>query len=197
MLLDEPTNHLDLEMRQALAVALQDYAGAVVLVSHDRHLLRTVADVLHIVHAGRVLPFDGDLEDYAQWLADADGVTSAATETTSEAGAASVAGEPSDQREAETADARKQRKREDAERRNRLSPLKAQVARCEQELERLAQETADVQSRLAAPDLYSDDARDRLRQLLQKQAELARATQQTEAAWLEVSEQLEAAMKVE
>ena len=197
LLLDEPTNHLDLEMRQALAVALQDYAGAVVLVSHDRHLLRTVADVLHIVHAGRVLPFDGDLEDYAQWLADADGVTSAATETTSEAGAASVAGEPSDQREAETADARKQRKREDAERRNRLSPLKAQVARCEQELERLAQETADVQSRLAAPDLYSDDARDRLRQLLQKQAELARATQQTEAAWLEVSEQLEAAMKVE
>jgi ATP-binding cassette, subfamily F, member 3 len=64
-------------------------------------------------------------------------------------------------------------------------------------LERLAQETADVQSRLAAPDLYSNDARDTLRQLLQKQADLARATQQTEAAWLEASEQLEAAMRVE
>jgi ATP-binding cassette, subfamily F, member 3 len=183
LLLDEPTNHLDLEMRQALSVALQDYEGAVVLVSHDRHLLRTVADVLHIVHGGRLLPFDGDLEDYAQWLADADPAIAATSETPSETRA--------------SADARKQRKREDAERRNRLSPLKAQVTKCEQELERLAQETADVQSRLAAPDLYSNDARDTLRQLLQKQADLARATQQTEAAWLEASEQLEAAMRVE
>ena len=69
LLLDEPTNHLDLEMRQALAVALQDYAGAVVVVSHDRHLLRTVADEFYVVHDGRVQPFEGDLEDYAQWLA--------------------------------------------------------------------------------------------------------------------------------
>ena len=193
LLLDEPTNHLDLEMRQALSVALQDYAGAVVLVSHDRHLLRTVADVLHIVHAGRVLPFDGDLEDYAQWLAGADQATSTPTQTPS--GAAE--GDSSAQRETETADARKQRKREDAQRRNRLSPLKAQVAKCEQELERLARETADLQSRLTAPDLYSDAARETLRQLLQTQAELARATQQTEAAWVEASEQLEAAMRVE
>jgi ATP-binding cassette, subfamily F, member 3 len=102
-LLDEPTNHLDLEMRQALSVALQDYEGAVVLVSHDRHLLRTVADVLHIVHGGRLLPFDGDLEDYAQWLADADPAIAATSETPSETRA--------------SADARKQRKREDAERR--------------------------------------------------------------------------------
>ena len=193
LLLDEPTNHLDLEMRQALSVALQDYAGAVVLVSHDRHLLRTVADVLHIVHAGRVLPFDGDLEDYAQWLAGADQPTSTPTQTPS--GAAE--GDSSAQREMETADARKQRKREDAQRRSRLSPLKAQVAKCEQELERLARDTAHLQSRLTAPDLYSDAARETLRQLLQTQAELARATQQTEAAWLEASEQLEAAMRVE
>ena len=193
LLLDEPTNHLDLEMRQALSVALQDYAGAVVLVSHDRHLLRTVADVLHIVHAGRVLPFDGDLEDYAQWLAGADQATSTPTQTPS--GAAE--GDSSAQRETETADARKQRKREDAQRRSRLSPLKAQVAKCEQELERLARETADLQSRLTAPDLYSDAARETLRQLLQTQAELARATQQTEAAWVEASEQLEVAMRVE
>src|SRR5215813_865150 len=68
LLLDEPTNHLDLEMRQALAVALQDYEGAVVLVSHDRHLLRTVADEFMVVHEGRATPFDGDLEDYARWL---------------------------------------------------------------------------------------------------------------------------------
>src|ERR1700729_162909 len=71
LLLDEPTNHLDVEMRQALAVALQDYAGAVVLVSNDRHLLRTVADEFYIVHQGRAAAFDGDLEDYAKWLAEA------------------------------------------------------------------------------------------------------------------------------
>jgi ATP-binding cassette subfamily F protein 3 len=196
LLLDEPTNHLDLEMRQALSVALQDYAGAVVLVSHDRHLLRTDADVLHIVHAGRVLPFDGDLEDYARWLADADQATSATTQTQGADPAGADAEVPA-QREAQTADARRQRKREAAERRNRLSPLRAQVTQCEQELERLARETAEVQSRLQASDLYSDEARDALRQLLQKQAELARATQHTEAAWLEASEQLEAAMRVE
>ncbi len=68
LLLDEPTNHLDLEMRQALAVALQDYEGAVVLVAHDRHLLRAVADELILVDAGRASPFDGDLEDYARWF---------------------------------------------------------------------------------------------------------------------------------
>ena len=73
LLLDEPTNHLDLEMRQALAVALQDYEGAVVLVAHDRHLLRAVADELILVDAGRAAPFDGDLEDYARWF-----ITSAA-----------------------------------------------------------------------------------------------------------------------
>src|SRR5690606_37430836 len=68
LLLDEPTNHLDLEMRQALAMALQDYEAAVVLVSHDRHLLRAVADDLILVDQGRAQPFDGDLDDYAKWF---------------------------------------------------------------------------------------------------------------------------------
>ena len=196
LLLDEPTNHLDLEMRQALAVALQDYAGAVVLVSHDRHLLRTVADELHIVHAGRAQPFEGDLEDYAQWLTDAhqadtDRTAAAADDPTPQAG------EAGSEREVQTAEARKQRKREDAQRRNRLSPLKAEVTRCEQELDRLARETADLQARLADPALYLDDGRERLRELLKRQGELARATEQTEAAWLEASEQLEAATRVD
>src|SRR5690606_82445 len=69
LLLDEPTNHLDLEMREALNLALQEYEGGVVLVSHDRHLLRTTADVLYLVADGKVAPFDGDLDDYADWLA--------------------------------------------------------------------------------------------------------------------------------
>ena len=174
LLLDEPTNHLDLEMRQALAVALQDYAGAVVLVSHDRHLLRTVADELYIVHQGRAAPFDGDLEDYAKWLADAD----------------SAAVEPA-QRKLEATESRRQRKREEAERRNRLSPLRAAIAQAEGELERLARERARVQVGLEARDLYADAATERLGKLLEKQAQIARETEKAEAAWLESTESLE------
>ena len=70
LLLDEPTNHLDLEMRHALSVALQDYQGAIVVVSHDRHLLRSVTDQLLLVADGKVQPFDGDLDDYRLWLAE-------------------------------------------------------------------------------------------------------------------------------
>ncbi len=181
LLLDEPTNHLDLEMRQALAVALQDYAGAVVLVSHDRHLLRTVADEFRIVHHGRAMPFDGDLEDYADWLA--------------QTGSGQAAqGQPAPP-VAPTADSRKQRKREDAERRNRLSPLRAQVARCEADLERLARETTSLQEQLATPELYSEPAKEKLRALLQSQASLQRETHKTEAAWLEASERLENEMR--
>jgi ATP-binding cassette, subfamily F, member 3 len=174
LLLDEPTNHLDLEMRQALAVALQDYAGAVVLVSHDRHLLRTVADEFYIVHQGRAAAFDGDLEDYAKWLADAD----------------SAAASPSE-RKPETTESRRQRKREEAERRNRLSPLRAALAKCEGELERLARERSRVQAALEAPDIYTDGAKERLGKLLAEQAQLARATEKAESAWLESTESLE------
>jgi len=176
LLLDEPTNHLDLEMRQALAVALQDYAGAVVLVSHDRHLLRTVADEFLVVQHGRAAAFDGDLEDYAKWLAETDQAASAA--------------EP--KRQAQAPDSRKQRKREDAKRRNRLSPLKAQVAKYEDQLARLAKDTAVVQTQLAAPDTYADVTHERLHALLERQATLARETHDIEAAWLEASERLEA-----
>src|ERR1700761_6529185 len=105
LLLDEPTNHLDLEMRQALAVALQEYEGAVVLVSHDRHLLRTVADEFIVVDKGRATPFDGDLEDYAKWLSETDDAPVAAD----------ADGVPKQvQPQAESAELRKQRKREEA-----------------------------------------------------------------------------------
>jgi ATP-binding cassette subfamily F protein 3 len=174
LLLDEPTNHLDLEMRQALAVALQDYAGAVVLVSHDRHLLRTVADEFYIVHQGRPAAFDGDLEDYAKWLAEADSAVAAPAE-----------------RKLETTESRRQRKREEAERRNRLSPLRAAIASCEGELERLARERSRVQAALEAPDIYTDIARAHLGKLLDEQAQLVRETEQAEGAWLESTESLE------
>jgi ATP-binding cassette subfamily F protein 3 len=181
LLLDEPTNHLDLEMRQALAVALQDYAGAVVVVSHDRHLLRTVADQFYVVHAGRVQPFDGDLEDYAQWLV-AQAAESAAT------------ADP-DVQSSDSAQARRQRRREDAQRRAALSPLKAQLDRLEKQLDSLARETAQVQAALAAPDIYAESAKTGLRQLLEKQTQLARETERVEAQWLAGGEELETLQK--
>ncbi|MGB6451064.1 MAG: ATP-binding cassette domain-containing protein [Steroidobacteraceae bacterium] len=182
LLLDEPTNHLDLEMRQALAVALQDYEGAVVLVSHDRHLLRTVVDQLYIVHAGRLAPFDGDLDDYAKWLAEA-GRASPASERQSALPA---------EREAETAESRKQRKREEAEYRNRLSPLRAAAASAERKLERLHAEQSQVQAALSAPDIYGEESKQRLIELLEQQARLARETEAAEAEWLAQTERLEA-----
>jgi ATP-binding cassette subfamily F protein 3 len=185
LLLDEPTNHLDLEMRQALAVALQDYAGAVILVSHDRHLLRTVADEFYVVHGGRVQPFDGDLEDYAQWLA-AQASASRAVES-SGAAASAVGASPAD-----SAETRRQRRREDAQRRAALSPLKAQLANLEKQLDTLARETQQVQAALTAAELYTDAAKSRLRELLDKQIQLARDTERIESQWLAGGEALEA-----
>jgi ATP-binding cassette subfamily F protein 3 len=191
MLLDEPTNHLDLEMRQALTVALQEYDGAVVLVSHDRHLLRTVADELYVVHGGTAEPFDGDLEDYAKWLAETDAATSSARALAAAPGATPVADAVETKREAETAESRKQRKREEAERRNRLTPLRAAVEKCEREIERLTKERAEIEAQLQSPELYAEGSKERLRTLTELQGRITRELAATEAQWLEHSERLE------
>jgi ATP-binding cassette subfamily F protein 3 len=173
LLLDEPTNHLDLEMRQALAVALQDYDAAVVLVSHDRHLLRAFADELLLVHDSKVMPFDGDLDDYANWF-----TTSAAAEKVEAA-------------EAGTAEDRKQRKREEAEKRNRLSPLRAEVSRLEKSIARLEAERAALEQQLLEPELYDNQGSMRARELVQQQAEIRAKLDAAESAWLEAAERLE------
>lgn len=174
LLLDEPTNHLDLEMRQALAIALQDYAAAVVLVSHDRHLLRAFADELLLVHDGKVAPFDGDLDDYARWFA--------------------VTADTKQQPQAATpspAEDRKQRKREEAEKRARLSPLRAEVARHEQTIQRLEAERSTIDGELMTPELYADGASVRARELMQRRGIIAAQLEEVEAAWLDAAERLE------
>ena len=194
-------------MRQALTVALQEYTGAVVLVSHDRHLLRTVADQFYIVHAGKAVPFDGDLEDYAKWLNETDSNAPAghaagslaatpalAADPTSTAASGAAATSDAAQREPESAEARKQRKREEAERRNRLSPLRAAIEKCERDLERLTKERAELQTALESPDLYTDGAKDRLRKSMERQTQLTRDIEKTEASWLENTERLESEM---
>jgi ATP-binding cassette subfamily F protein 3 len=175
LLLDEPTNHLDLEMRQALAVALQDYDGAVVLVAHDRHLLRAVADELILVDAGRATEFDGDLEDYARWFQ----VSAAAASETP------AATKPA-------AEQKKQRKREEAERRNRLSPLRAEVARCEARIAELETRRQQIEAELANPDIYGEQAKQRLQELLKIQTQLRRDLHASEEAWMSATERLDA-----
>jgi ATP-binding cassette subfamily F protein 3 len=196
LLLDEPTNHLDLEMRQALAVALQEYEGAVVLVSHDRHLLRTVADELFVVHQGRASPFDGDLEDYARWLNESPTPEGAPAGASAGASTDDDSASPDSLSSPDNSESRKRRKREEAERRNRLTPLKAKIAKYDQELARLSAETSRVQAELAAPDIYAADSKDRLKELLSRQAQLARETESVETAWLQVSEELEQQSRV-
>ncbi|WP_129781025.1 ATP-binding cassette domain-containing protein [Peristeroidobacter soli] len=177
LLLDEPTNHLDLEMRQALAMALQDYEAAVVLVSHDRHLLRAVADELILVDQGRAQPFDGDLDDYAKWFQ----TREAAEMASDEAAPAAL-----------SAEQKKQRKREEAERRNRLSPLRADITRLEKQLAKLEQERTTVETALAEPDVYNPSSKQKLLDLLQKQTQLKRDISNIETEWLTASEKLEA-----
>ena len=189
LLLDEPTNHLDLEMRQALSVALQEFSGAVVLVSHDRHLLNTVADELIVVHDGRAVSFDGDLEDYARWLASGGpvrAINSARAPEVAQPVRAPAA-------PTETSEQRKQRKRDEAAERIRFGPLRATVQRQEQKLEKLARERAELERELAAPELYLPGSRTQLQAVLNRQKELERQSAEAEAAWLEASSRLETA----
>ena len=176
LLLDEPTNHLDLEMRHALTVALQGFEGAMVLVSHDRHLLATASDELLLVHDGAVSPFEGDLEAYSAWLARS-------------REAAGAEGGPKGQPVA----SRKARRREQAERRRRLQPLRSEAERLDAEVARLSARQAALEARLGESELYDESRREELRSVLAERGQLARALREAEEAWLRVCEALEAA----
>ncbi len=198
LLLDEPTNHLDLEMRQALAVALQDYTGAVVVVSHDRHLLRTVADELYIVDSGSARIFDGDLDDYAKWLArggrsepaaQASLSQPASEQKTARTAKRSAGGAPTRPAGANAVGSSKG----PGPRRANPSSLQATLARCERELEALTQENEAITKSLAGGEVYESSRRAELEKLLARQAELAQAIAVVESEWLEASERLEAA----
>ncbi len=176
LLLDEPTNHLDLEMRHAMTMALQEYEGALLVVSHDRHLLRSVCDELMLVDNGKVTEFDGDLEDYRQWLNRAE---------------ESDPSKPAQEKSDNSATARKERKRREAEARQRLTPLRKELTKMEKELATLTQQRETLEQRLAEPELYDAANAERLNKLLQEKAELARTTARCEERWLELTDTLE------
>ena len=174
LLLDEPTNHLDLEMRHALLMALQDFPGAVVIVSHDRTLLRGACDSFLLVAQGAVTPFDGDLDDYAAWLAK-NGKSRATPETP----------------EAAPTLTRQEQRRLDAEARNRLTPLRNEQRRLEDQLEKLGAERGRLEAELADPQTYTTKPPEESRRLTLKHAELVREIAALEERWLEVMSELE------
>ena len=175
LLLDEPTNHLDLEMRYALTLGLQDYEGALVLVSHDRSLLRASADELWLVDEGRVAPFDGDLEDYAKRLR---------------------AKEQAQGAVAEPAVSRKEQKRLEAEERNRRfaqrKPLEACIKSAEKEIATLGADRGRLEKLIAAPDMYGETRKDDLKRCLLEQAQVMKKLQVAEDRWLALCAELEA-----
>lgn len=180
LLLDEPTNHLDLDMRDALALALQDFSGALVVIAHDRHLLRSTTDKLILVSGGRVNTFDGDLDDYARWLT---------TNTDNAAGDTS----PENAASRQSAGDRKQQRRRDAAQRKAMQPLQQKVKKLEKQMDLLQTQQKEIESQLADESVYSADASQKLRTLLQQQAEVGRQRVSVEAEWFAAIADLEAA----
>ncbi len=184
LLLDEPTNHLDLEMRHALALALQEYQGAMVVVSHDRHLLRTTTDTLLLVHDGRVEEFREDLDRYGRWLAEQRSQQSQALRNDAQQDGAGGDTENS-------AAARKEKKRLEAERRKQLQPLRKRVAALEREMAGLTEQGEKLDALLGDAEIYEEANKDRLKELLQQKGETDRRLAEVEEQWLEASEELE------
>jgi ATP-binding cassette subfamily F protein 3 len=183
LLLDEPTNHLDLDMRHALTLALQDYRGALIVVSHDRHLLRTVTDDFLLVADGRAQPFDGDLDDYRDWLNEQQrGLNRDAASRNIGNGNSAIE--------------RREQKRQDAERRQQLAikrkPLNLQVRKLEQRMEALHAEQKTLDAALADPASYDETNKNRLKEWLLRKGEVDRELATLEAAWLELQEAIEA-----
>ena len=185
LLLDEPTNHLDIEMREALTEALQDYEGALVVVAHDRHLLRATTDTLWLVTDGKVAPFDGDLDDYREWVLGA----------RRRERASAVAEGPANVIATAPAGDRKAQKREEAQSRQRLAearrPLLARQAAIEKAMAALTGEKETLDAWLASPAAYIEAAKDELKAKVARQGEITWQLARHETEWLENAEALE------
>jgi ATP-binding cassette subfamily F protein 3 len=179
LLLDEPTNHLDLEMREALTQALASFEGTVILVSHDRHLLRATVDEFWQVADNRVEPFDGDLEDYRVWL-------KARLEESRRDSRDEKAERQNQQPSGDSREARKASRKAAAELREK------QRDQAEKTMEKAQQALGDVEHVLADPELYTDSTRKaELTKTLSQQAEIKARLDEAERQWLGAEESLE------
>jgi len=179
LLLDEPTNHLDLEMRHALTMALQGFEGAVITVSHDRHLLNSTVDAYQLVVDGGVREFDGDLDDYRRWLNQR---RLDDREPRKEKSASS--GSPAE---------RKAARKAAAEHRKALKPLRDKSKKLIGRIEQHGARLDEIENLLADPALYEADQKESLNALLKEQADLRTQVSELEAEWMAVEEQLEEA----
>ena len=179
MILDEPTNHLDIDARDALVEALNEYQGAVVLISHDPHIIELVADRLWLVDGGKVSPYDGDLNDYRQLLQE-------------RARDARRAGQPDKPSMA----ARKDERRNAAERRQRLAPLKKVVDQAEREVAKRQKVVDSLAAKLEDPDLYNDGGA-KASEVTRLLAEAKNAQESAEAIWIKAYDEYEKAEALE
>lgn len=199
LILDEPTNHLDLEMRHALAMALQGYTGAIVLVSHDRHLLRHVVESLWLVEDGSVSEYPDDLTTYEKWVLAGD-KTSTSAEASAAAGASSAARVSGNTVSTKTEGAQaprekglkgREQRQTSAEQRARLKPLRQELQKTEKKLERLQVQLASLQEVLADPSLYEADQRDKLASIVKDEGALKAELESTEELWMEQQQAIE------
>jgi ATP-binding cassette subfamily F protein 3 len=175
LLLDEPTNHLDLEMRQALSMALQEYEGAMILVSHDRYLVRATVDQLALVAQGQMKNFDGDLDDYSKWLLDFRRQIDKQNSPSIEKSGLS----------------KKEQRKQNAQNRQSSRPIVQQIKTLENELARLEKAATDVEIILADNSLYDERNKDVLQKHLAKQAEIKKQMEDVERKWLAAGEELD------
>ena len=173
LVLDEPTNHLDLEMRHAMEIALQTYEGAVILVSHDRHMLRNTVDELLLVHDGVVEEYREDLEAYEKWI-----ISSYKAPSQQSAVAA-------------TDNSRKEKRQQAAANRDRRRPLQRLIEKTEKQMSAAETELQDLQALLSDSDLYSEARKGELAELLKREGEIKIQAEQLEEAWFEQQHELE------
>lgn len=174
LLLDEPTNHLDLEMRHALTMALQEYEGAMVLVSHDRHLLRAVTDQFLLVDQGKVIPFDDDLDAYRSWLLQAK---------------VGTVGEPEAAEDKSVN--KKALRQQQAEQRKQLNPLKKLTQSLETKMQKLEQQIEVLENQLAEPEIYQPENRQLMEKVSRERSEMSSELKDIEESWLEKMDDLE------
>ncbi|WP_028204078.1 ATP-binding cassette domain-containing protein [Paraburkholderia nodosa] len=190
LLLDEPTNHLDLETRYALTMALAQFEGTLILVSHDRHLLRATTDQFMLVAKHRLQPFDGDLDDYRDWLLEHAAEQRAALKEAASGTANAANG-------ASAADGvnRKEQRRQEAEQRQKVAhlkkPLQAKIGKIEKEMDALNGEKSTLDAFVADPASYEPEQKSRLTEAIRRQAEVASRLDTLEAEWLDAHEELE------
>jgi ATP-binding cassette subfamily F protein 3 len=196
LIMDEPTNHLDIEMREALTMALQTFAGAIVLVSHDRHLLKATVDEYWLVEDGKVALFEGDLDDYhkhVQAKQAASGFNAGQLATNPNSVDNQSSGTSENKAAGASAQDRKEQKRLDAERRARLAPMRKELKKLETRMEKLQSILDESESQLGDTALYEAERKADLQKILQQQGDAKSEMEEVEMEWMELSEEMEAA----